>query len=285
MDIPGVRRVTINEMPNEIPGEVEIIIDGLDLSTNDTSDHRKVRAAIEAVRPAGIHVNIRPTESVRLDLRFNVKLNEAHRTEEELEGLITNIKAIVTTYVRSLEIGEDLVRNKLISALFTIPDIYNIDNLIIKTRRFDPKIGGLIEDANQRSDPKTQDVQVGEFERLVIDNVTVLTQYSLQAHSIIFIDLKIGVGVTSKTISLQKLREQVEAVVRLHLDKLEGGEDIDYIRIKNLINNIDNISDINNFTISAFHEDTGVIITESNDNIKTQEHEVARVREIELNVK
>ncbi len=283
MDIPGVRRVTINEMPNEIPGEVDIIIDGLDLSCEDTKDHKKVRAAIETVRPAGIHVDIQPTESVRLDIRLYVKLNEALRAEEELEGLTTNVKAIVTNYIRSLDIGEDLVRNKIISTLFKIPDIYNIDNLIISTRRFDPNIGGLIEDTNQRLDPKTQDLQVGEYERLEIENVAVLTQYSLQAHSVIFIDLKIEVCITSKTISLQKLREQAEAVVRLHLDKLEGGEDIDYIRVKNLIFNIDGISEINNFTISAFHENTGLIIKDASENIKTQEREKPRLRNIIIN--
>ncbi|MCK5560514.1 MAG: baseplate J/gp47 family protein, partial [Thermoplasmata archaeon] len=128
LEIPGVRGATINEMPNEIPGEIDIIIDGLDLSSEDTLDFKKVINAVEAVRPAGIHVNIRPTASARLDARLYIKLNEDARSDEELESITSKLKELVTHHVKSLSIGENLVRNKIISRLFEIPEVYNVDN-------------------------------------------------------------------------------------------------------------------------------------------------------------
>lgn len=284
LEIPGVRGVAINEIPNDIPGEIDIIIDGLDLSTEDTLDYKKVTNAIEAVRPAGICVNVRPTSSTRLDLRLYMKLNEDSRSDEELDNITIKLKELVTHYIKSLCIGENLVRNKIISTLFEMPEVYNIDNLIITTRKFEPRIGGLIEDTYQRLDPQTQDLKVGEYERLELDNIAIFTQYSLQASSYVYVDINISTIPKSKTVSIQKLRDHIQAILQTHFDKLEGGEDIDYIRIRNLLANIEEVSEIQDFTISAFHEDTGLIIKDSKDNIKTQEHEATRIRDITLNV-
>ena len=66
----------------------------------------------------------------------------------------------------------------------------------------------------------------------------------------------------------------------MHLNKLKGGEDIDYTRIRNIVANNESISELHHLDLTAFHEETGLVIKSSHENIKTGERECSRIRNI-----
>ena len=280
MNVPGVRSVVVNEAPNGIHGEVDVIIDGLELENDGSPDRQLVRSVIDNVRPAGIWVNVRPTEIIRLEISLCVRL-AGEVNEKKFEKMITNlIRDKLGNYIRTLDIGEDLARNKLISELFKIPEVGYIDKIDLVTKKFDPDLGGVVEDTLTRLDPRTQDLRVNECERVEVTDIIVSTRYTSEATSVVFLDIEIEAGLISKNISIKKVQEQLGYVLQLHLNKLEGGEDVDYTRIKNIIANNENILELYRLDLTAFHEETGLVIKNSHENIKTREHEYSRIRNI-----
>lgn len=282
LNIPGVRNVTVNEAPNEIAGEVDVIVDGLDLEIEDAQDCLLVRSVIDRVRPAGIKVNIRPTEIVRLEIRIYIRL-AGDLTEKKLGKDITNnIKDRLSNYISTLIIGESLVHNKLISELFKIPEIGYVDKIEYITKKFDDGLGGVVDDTFNRLDPKTHDLKVGESERVEVTDISVITQYTSKTSSVVFLDIDIEARLTSKNISIQKVQEQLRSILQQHLNKLKGGEDIDFTRVRNIIANYEGIAELQHLTLTAFHEETGLVIKNSEVNIKTQKIERGRIRTIKI---
>jgi uncharacterized phage protein gp47/JayE len=284
LNIPGVRNVTVTEAPNEIAGEVDVIVDGLDLETEDAQDHLLVRSVIDNVRPAGIQVNIRSTEIVRLEIRIYVRLAGDSAENKLGKGINNKIRDIIGDYVNTLAIGEGLVRNKLISELFKIHEVGYVDNIEFTTKKFDAGLGGVVDDTCSRSDPKTRDLKVGECERVEVTDISVITQYTSEPSSVVFLDMDIEASLTSRNISIQKVQEQLRSILQIHLNKLKGGEDIDFTRVRNIISNYEGIAELQHLTLTAFHEDTGLVIKNSVVNINTHEHERGRIRKINITI-
>jgi uncharacterized phage protein gp47/JayE len=284
LGIPGVRGVTVNEMPNAIPGELDVVIDGLDLSDKDSPTYQRVKDTIDTVRPAGIRVNIKSTDTVRTDIKLYLKLTDILRTDEEVEEIISKIKTRIARHIGGLNSGSNLVRNRIISAIFEIKDVYNIDEFIITTRKFDEKLGTLIDDTHKRIDPKTQDIDIGEKERAKLENIEVITQYTAKLIYYVYVDSYIEASLTHKTVSDRKVRESIESALHIYLDKLLGGDIIDYDRIHSIISSIDGIARIQDLRLTGFHEETGVMIKNTHENIPTVEQEKPRLRYVELKV-
>jgi hypothetical protein len=67
-----------------------------------------------------------------------------------------------------------------------------------------------------------------------------------------------------------------------YLDKLQGGEDVDYERIKNILGALDGVAQVHDLRLTGFHEDTGVMVKNTKDNIVTSEQEKPRSRFVEI---
>jgi uncharacterized phage protein gp47/JayE len=284
LGIPGVRGVTVNEMPNDIPGELDVIIDGLDLTDKNTPTYQRVKETIDTVRPAGIHVNIKSTDTVRVDIKLYLRLTDILRTDEEVEGIIKKIKTRISRHIGGLNAGSNLIRNRIISSLFEIKDVYNIDDFNINTKKFDYKVGTLIDDTHKRLEPKTQDINIGQYERAKLDNIEVITQYTPKLIFYVYIDVYLEASLTHKTISEHKVKERIDSALHLYLDKLTGGDNIDYDRIRNIIGAVDGISTVHDVKLTGFHEDTGMMIKNTNENITTKEEEKPRLRFVETRI-
>jgi uncharacterized phage protein gp47/JayE len=284
LGIPGVRGVTVNEMPNSIPGELDVIIDGLDLTDQESPTYQTVEDTIDTVRPAGIHINIKSTDTVRADIKLYLKLTDILRTDEEVEQIISKIKTRIARHIGGLNSGSNLVRNRMVSAIFEIKDVYNIDDFIITTRKFDEKLGTLIDDTHRRIDVKTQDIEIGEYERAKLENMEVITQYTPKLIFYVYVDAYIEATLTHKTVSEHKVRERIDSALHIYLDKLQGGDIVDYDRINNIIGAIDGIANVSDLRLTGFHEETGVMIKNTKENIPTVEQEKPRLRYVEFKV-
>jgi hypothetical protein len=271
-------------MPNTIPGELDVIIDGLDLTDKDSPIYQNVKDTIDSVRPAGIHVNIKSTATIRVNIRLFLKLTEVLRTDEEIEEIVAKIKTRIARHIGGLGSGNNLVRNRMISALFEIRDVYNIDEFTITTRKFDEKLGRLIEDTHKRLDIKTQDIDIGEYERAKLENIEVITQYTPKLIFYVYVDSYIEASLTHKTISEYKVKERIDSALHTYLDKLAGGDIIDYDRIQSIIGSIDGVARVHDLRLTGFHEETGVMIKNAKENIPTQEQEKPRLRYVELKI-
>lgn len=284
LGIPGVRGVTVNEMPNGIPGELDVIIDGLDLTDQDSPTYQRVKETIEQVRPAGIHVNIKSTDTIRTNIKIYLKLTDILRTDEEVEIIIQKIKTRIARHIGGLNSGSNLIRNRMVSAIFEIKDVYNIDEFNINTKKFDEKLGTLIDDTHKRIDPKTHDIEIGEYERAKLENIDIITQYTPKLIYYLYVDTYVELSLTHKTISEYKVKERVESAMHTYLDKLAGGDIIEYGRIKSILSAIDGVARVQDLRLTGFHEETGVMIKNTKENITTVEQEKPRSRFIELKV-
>jgi uncharacterized phage protein gp47/JayE len=282
LGIPGVRGVTVNEMPNGIRGELDVIIDGLDLTDKESPTYQRVKDTIDIVRPAGIHINIKSTETVRANIKLYLKLTDVLRTDDEVDEIVGKIKTRIARHIGGLNSGSNLVRNRMISAIFEIKDVYNIDEFIIRTRKFDEKLGTLIEDTHKRIDPKTQDIEIGEYERAKVENIEVITQYTPKLIFYIYIDTYCEISLTHKTISEYKVKERIESALHTYLDKLAGGDVIDFERIRSIISAVDGVARVQDLRLTGFHEETGMMIKNTLENIPTTEQEKPRSRYVEV---
>jgi len=282
LGIPGVRGVTVNEMPNRIPGEIDVIIDGLDLRDKDSPTYQNVSDTIDTVRPAGISVNIKSTEPIRVDVSLFLRLSDILRTDEEVDAITKKIKTRIARHLGGLNSGSNIVRNRIVSSIFENKDVYNVDELTIKTRRFDEKLGRLIEDTHKRLDPKTQDIEIGEYERAKLDEIEILTQYTPKLVFYVYIDTYIEVSLTHKTISELKVQERIDSALHLYLDKLQGGDMVDYERLSSIIGAVDGVSNVHDLRLTGFHEETGMMVKNTMENIPTVEQEKPRLRYVEV---
>jgi uncharacterized phage protein gp47/JayE len=284
LGIPGVRGVTVQEMPNRIPGELDVIIDGLELTDHDSPTYQNVKDTIDQIRPAGIHVNIKSTDTIRADIRIFLKLTDVLRTDEEVETIVNKIKTRIARHIGGLNSGSNLIRNRMVSAIFEIKDVYNIDEFIIKTRKFDDQLGTLIEDTHKRLDPKTQDIEIGQYERAKLENIEIITQYTPKLIFYVYVDTYLEISLTHKTVSEYKVKERIESALHIYMEKLQGGDDIDYERITNIISAVDGVAKVQDLKLTGFHEETGVMVKNTKENITTVEQEKPRSRYLELKV-
>jgi uncharacterized phage protein gp47/JayE len=164
LNIQGVRNVAIIEIPNGIAGEVEVYIDGLDLQDQITKDYKLVRRTIDKIRPAGISVNFRPVEIVRLEVRIYIRFTDDMKIEDGSGKIIMEIQKSVENSIKCLNIGEDLVRKKLISDLYNIAGVGYVAKIGFITKKFEPKMRGLVEDTNARLDLRTLNLRVKTYE-------------------------------------------------------------------------------------------------------------------------
>ncbi len=284
MAIPGVRDVSVLDMPEGVPGEIDVIVDGPNLEDPESESYKNVQKAIERVRPAGIQVNLKSTTLVRTSIDIFLNLTDIPRTEEELDGALDSIKDNIADYIESLGSGDNVSRNKMVTAVFKNENVENLQDIKIITRIFDEKIRGLVEDTRKRIDESTRDMEIGEYERAELENISVKTQFTPTLVSYVRVDLNLRVVPTKKTIAEQRIIEGIETQIALHFEKLRTGEPVDYLRVKNLIKGVKGISELLDFSISALYESSGVAIDYTRDNLPIKDDELVKLRDINMEV-
>lgn len=282
LTLPGVRSVSINDMPEGIPGEIDVIIDGPDLRDREGPLFEMMEETIERVRPAGIKVNIISTSMVRTDITVFLSLTDVVRTDEETDETLASIRGSISDHFSSMGSGDNIVKNKLITAVYNAGYVEKIEGVDIRTRVFDERIGGLVEDTRKRREERTGNIELNKYERAELARVELRTRFSPGLVSYVLVDISASVIPVKRTMAVERMIEGIEARMEAHFERLRGGEEIDFQRIENLIKGVEGISELRELRLSALYEDSGMTVKEAMANIPIGTDEIVKLRDVRV---
>jgi uncharacterized phage protein gp47/JayE len=117
----GVNSVVIHDMPQDVPGELDLIID----FGGGEEQEQGVKQAVNATRAAGIRVNFNRTQRVDIALELTVTL-AAELLEEEKRALERSIRRQIGDYIVSLGAGEKVLGNQLVALAMADPRVQDV---------------------------------------------------------------------------------------------------------------------------------------------------------------
>ncbi|MEM3342614.1 MAG: baseplate J/gp47 family protein [Thermoplasmata archaeon] len=284
LNIDGVKNVVVKDMPNNIPGEVDLIVDGLDISDKSGLAYQEVRDVVDRTRAAGIKVNIMGTEPIQVYIEIYVRLTDKIRNDEEVESVVESIKDAISAYINKLSAGDDILYNRIVSKILAIDEVYNVDDIVFSTKRFDESRGGLVDDTRKRYNYDTKNLTFGPYEKPQLASVEVVTQFTLRVIMPVYVDVNVKVKVVDVAVNKEALEESIENTIRMYLERLRAGNDVEYEKVLNLVRHVPGVASVEELTISAIHEATGVMVSDSRRNITISDKEEARMRRLSLEV-
>ena len=111
----GIRSIAVNETGD---GRVQVVLGDEDL---DEATVKRARARVEAVRPAGIPVQVRQARRLRIGLSATLVLDRDGYRDEEQAAILGRVKADLLGYFNRLGLG-DRVRWSKVRNILTTPD-------------------------------------------------------------------------------------------------------------------------------------------------------------------
>lgn len=149
--VEGVGSILVEDMPDEVPGVVRIVVDG--------GNMEEIRKAVEDVRAAGIKVELMRPKPVYVDV-------EAHIiAEADVEAVQECVEKAIMRYLGGLNIGEDLIYSKAVSKILTCPYVYDISHLAFSAVREQPGSAEVFEKSN---------IEIKSYEKIVPRKIKVL---------------------------------------------------------------------------------------------------------------
>ncbi|MDI6729988.1 MAG: baseplate J/gp47 family protein [Candidatus Altarchaeum sp.] len=117
--IEGVRSVIVEDMPDDVPGIVRVIVSG--------GDDESIKNVIEDTRSVGIKVEFERPTVIDIDVKITVVLNKS------VNSLLIekDIESHVREYISLLNIGDDVMYCKIISLVLSIDGVYDISDFSI----------------------------------------------------------------------------------------------------------------------------------------------------------
>lgn len=115
LQLPVVRAVEIQEMPNGVTGEVQVLVSLTDASR--TTLPKAVEDKIEELRPAGILVLPGMAAKVSLQVRIALTLAGTRLPESEVNAVHSGVQAKLVTLVGKVGVGQVVRVGPLVAAL------------------------------------------------------------------------------------------------------------------------------------------------------------------------
>jgi len=155
LQLPDVRSVKLAEMPNGVPGEIEISVD-LAQPISGGGLPRAVLERIEELRPAGIRVVHSRAGSIALQANLQLTLAGSSLPPAAITAIHQTAKAALAADVRKKGVGEK-IRNRALTAVI-LRDVRIVDALITISRK-----GGAAGEAGADFEPDaSSSVQLNE---------------------------------------------------------------------------------------------------------------------------
>jgi uncharacterized phage protein gp47/JayE len=151
--VEGVTSVLIEDMPDGVLGVVKIIVQG--------GSPEDIQRVINETRAAGIRVEFTRPGIVNIDIDLTVNLVKGavpSRVEKEVESKIRS-------YLSALDIGDDIVYNRVVNSTFSVEGVYDVTELTINAYRED------VEEAVQSS---RENIEIRADEMALVREVNVL---------------------------------------------------------------------------------------------------------------
>ena len=153
--VEGVTSILIEDMPDGVLGVVKIIVQG--------GSPEDIQRVIDETRAAGIRVEFTRPGIVNIDIDLTVDLVKGavpSRVEKEVESKIRS-------YLSEMDIGDDIVYNKIVNTAFSVEGVYDVSELTINAYRED------VEEAVQST---RENIEIRADEMALVREVNVLVR-------------------------------------------------------------------------------------------------------------
>ncbi len=269
----GAKAVEIHEMPQGIPGEINIVVDC------DLGKKENVQDAIEVTRAAGIRVNLLFTEKVMLTMTLQIILDQSDLLEKELLTIKGKIEDKIKEYISGLKPGEKVLANKIIALALSIPNVHNVMIGKIKTLK------------NSNNDDTVNrvlgnnDIVIGKFEKAELEILSFEITFGEKSST--YLDLKVEAKLTTNNaIEEQEIKQAIESRIKTYISRIERQVSFDEI-LKAMDDPYDlrYSIDKDKTTGKAIHSMDGIIVDlckGAKDNVR--DDEVVELRKMEVNI-
>jgi uncharacterized phage protein gp47/JayE len=123
--IEGVRSLLIEDMPENVPGLVKVVVDGGDMD--------RIMSVIDNTRAAGIKVEVVRPQIVYVNVSLALILHEdvipaaaAAETEKRIRS-----------YISALEIGDNVLFSRLVELIVSLEGIWDVKGIMVAAQRAD----------------------------------------------------------------------------------------------------------------------------------------------------
>ena len=112
--IEGVRSLLVEDMPDDVPGIVRVIVDG--------GDPERISEVIDNTRAAGIKVEFARPTTAYIDVSFLLTIS----VDRDPVTAMSEAEAAVRSYISSLGIGDDVLYSRILDAALRVPDAIDV---------------------------------------------------------------------------------------------------------------------------------------------------------------
>jgi hypothetical protein len=132
--VEGVKSLLILDMPDSIPGEVKIIVEGgnFEYICKEVEDTRAAGIKVYVERPKLVVTNITAVITVQKKTVTERMLSKSKTELQILNDTEMQVKDIINEFFNSMDIGTNIIVNKLISSILSHSDIVDVDDLRIE---------------------------------------------------------------------------------------------------------------------------------------------------------
>jgi uncharacterized phage protein gp47/JayE len=146
--VEGVRSLLVEDMPEDVPGLVKVVVDG--------GDMEKIEHMIDETRAAGIKVEVSRPEIVHIDVSLILILKKGVNPTPIVEDAEKQIRS----YISTLRIGSDVLYSRVIESIVGIEGVWDAEDILLTAHRVDGSIIQIenenIEISNEeRAEPRT----------------------------------------------------------------------------------------------------------------------------------
>lgn len=123
--VEGVRSLLIEDMPENVPGLVKVIVDGGDMDTINyvIEDTRAAGVKVEVFRPKIVYVNVSLTLMLEKDAYPTVAVAEAEKR--------------IRSYISMLGIGDSVLYSRIVASALGIDGVWDVKNIKMTAHRAD----------------------------------------------------------------------------------------------------------------------------------------------------
>jgi uncharacterized phage protein gp47/JayE len=141
--VDGVKSILIEDMPENVPGMVKVIVDGGDID--------KIMHVIDDTRAAGIKVEVFRPEIVYVNTSLTLVLEK----EIDPASAATEAEKRIRSYISALGIGSDVLYSRLLELAISISGVFDVADFIMTAHRTD---GSTLES-------RTENIEIENSER------------------------------------------------------------------------------------------------------------------------
>jgi uncharacterized phage protein gp47/JayE len=135
--VEGVRSLLVEDMPEDVPGLVKVIVDGGDMDN--------IERMIDETRAAGIKVEVSRPEIVHVDVSLILILKK----DVDPTPILEEAEEQIRSYISTLGIGSDVLYSRVIESIVGIEGVWDAEDILLTAVRVD---GSILQIENENID-------------------------------------------------------------------------------------------------------------------------------------